>query len=94
MCAGCAFRPGSEAYTYSPTQLKVRLCQQSGEPFFCHEVTSPDGAPVLCAGYIAERDNMTMSDGVELPPDARSAAVEFLRMLRGEASFGPTSKSP
>lgn len=45
-CATCAFRPGTDAAKSRSTQLKAKLCIESGEEFLCHE--SP--LPAWCAG--------------------------------------------
>lgn len=55
LCGGCAFRDGTDANHYTPTQLKVRLCLETGEAFYCHENKNADGNPLICAGYLAAR---------------------------------------
>lgn len=54
-CAGCAFRPGTEAQQSDLTRLKARLCVLALDPFLCHENAVdgqlPAGEERLCVGY-------------------------------------------
>lgn len=47
MCAGCAFRPGTDANKAEHTQLLATLCVEARDTFTCHE----DGH--VCRGWAA-----------------------------------------
>lgn len=47
-CAGCAFRPGTEASQSTHTRAIRDLCVMVGSPFECHDT----GAHHLCKGFV------------------------------------------
>lgn len=47
-CAGCAFRPGTQASQSPFTAHLAKLCVYAGVPFECHD----EGAGHLCRGFV------------------------------------------
>jgi hypothetical protein len=52
-CATCAFREGTQANLSELTQIKIRRCMDTAEPFYCHE--DPHGI-ALCRGFVDALD--------------------------------------
>jgi hypothetical protein len=83
-CDDCAFRPGTEASSYSPTQLKAWLCLETGELFYCHKFESDEGAPVLCKGF-AEAAAKRTQEGCQRPQsnEEMQVAKALIGILQG-----------
>jgi hypothetical protein len=80
LCGGCAFRAGTEANTYGPTQLTAKLCLEAGQPFFCHEARGPHGEPLLCRGFAHALVNQPSSN--EAGSGQRTVASELLCLMQ------------
>lgn len=92
LCGGCAFRPGTEANDYSPTQLKTHLCLLLQEPFFCHERTDGTGNPLLCRGFLSALAAQNQASLPKMDPSSASwsAAAALMSALTGGS---PAKKS-
>lgn len=86
LCAGCAFRAGTDANTYSPTKIKARLCLETGEPFYCHERDKIGAAPTsVCRGFLAARQKRVDLSKNAFSQGQHSVARSLIRALGGKA---------
>ena len=77
-CAGCAFRPGTEASTQTWTVAMRDLCVMVGAPFQCHD----GGAGHMCKGFVdAFTAKLRAGDYDRLPAWKKELAHKLIDVL-------------
>jgi len=85
-CAGCAFRPGTEAHGSPMTRTTADACVMAREPFLCHEreglctgwreAVKAQGEPPAWKSYLARR--MLALENMSIPDRLADAAIRVV----------------